>query len=93
METDTYDPAHDPEMQALFRQARAEGLWFYTSYQGLWFSPDQLADAQANRRFRWGAVNWQLRDPHERLEEARRDYAQAAQRLAVLETQIKGMTS
>lgn len=55
-------------LKPLFEKARREGLWFYCSYQGLWFSPDELAAAQAEGRFRWGAVNWTLRDPREYLE-------------------------
>lgn len=67
------------EMRPLFKQARDEGKWFWCHYQDLWFSPDQLESEQTNGKFRWGAVNWKLRDPAERIEEAkaRRDAAQA----------------
>lgn len=63
----------------LFEKARKDGLWFHCSYQDLWFTPDQLEAEQKAGRFRWGRVNWTLRDPHERLEQAhhRRDAAQS----------------
>lgn len=70
------DPATLPELIA---KARREGKWLFCAYQALWFSPDQLARENANGRFRWGVVNWQLRDPQEHLAAARRavDVAQA----------------
>ena len=56
------------ELEPLFKKARESGyLWFYTSYQDLWFSPDELEQAQAEGRFLWGASNWQLRNPYEKL--------------------------
>lgn len=58
------------EMTALFAQARATGKWFWTRYQDLWFSPDQLERERVEGRFRWRAENWTLRDPRERLQEA-----------------------
>lgn len=65
-------------MEELIRQARAEGKWLWCHYQDIWFTPDKLEAEQAAGRFRWGPVNWKLRDPKERLREAeaRRDSAQ-----------------
>lgn len=65
-------------MEELIAQARAEGKWLWCHYQDLWFHPDALEKQQANGRFRWGPVNWKLRDPKERLQEAqaRRDVAE-----------------
>jgi hypothetical protein len=54
----------------LFKEARETGKWFWCPYQNLWFSPDQLEAAQSDGRFRWGAINWKLRDPRERIAEA-----------------------
>jgi hypothetical protein len=51
----------------LIGEARRRKLWLYCSYQGLWFSPDELAKENANGKFLWGPVNWQLRDPAEGL--------------------------
>ncbi len=65
-------------MEEMFKQARAEGKWFWCHYQDLWFSPDALEKEQAAGSYRWGVVNWKLRDPKEWLLEAeqRRDEAQ-----------------
>jgi hypothetical protein len=56
------DEKQEADLGKLFEQARREQLWFYSLYQSLWFSPDELL-------VRWGVVNWQLRDPKERVEE------------------------
>lgn len=53
----------------MFAKARAEGLWFHCGYRDIWFSPDELDAANKEGRFIWGAVNWTLRDPRERLEQ------------------------
>lgn len=60
------------EMRPLYEQARREGKWLYCHYQNLWFAPDQLEAEQRAGRFRWGAVNWQVRDPMERVAVAER---------------------
>lgn len=54
-------------LEPLFREARAKGLWFYCTYQQLWFSPDELAKEHAKGTFIWGPVNWMLRNPKELL--------------------------
>lgn len=51
----------------MFEEARANGLWFFSSYQRLWLSPDELEKANQKGRFRWGPVSWVLRDPQERI--------------------------
>lgn len=56
-------------LESLFAEAERKRLWFYCSYQELWFSPKELREEQANGSFVWGPVNWVLRDPMERLEE------------------------
>jgi len=56
-------------LEPLFKKARKEKLWFYSPYQNLWFSPSDLKKEQRNGRFIWGACNWRLRDPRERLNE------------------------
>lgn len=63
----------------LFAEARSKGLWFHGYYQDLWFSPDELAARHAQGRFIWGAANWELRDPGEKLKRLDAD-AKAAQR-------------
>ena len=64
-------------MAPLFRDAREKKLWFYTSYQQIWFSPDELAAQHAQGKFLWGAVNWRLRDPVEALNDLDRKIADA----------------
>jgi hypothetical protein len=54
-------------LKPLFAEARKTGKWFYSAYQCLWFSPDELEKNQRDGRFLWGAVNWQLRKPEEEL--------------------------
>lgn len=60
-------------MGKLFERAKERELWFNCRYQNLWFSPEDLEEKQANGKFRWGAVNWELRDPQERIEQLRRE--------------------
>ncbi|ATF11600.1 hypothetical protein A616_06265 [Brevibacillus brevis X23] len=57
------------DLRPLFEQAEREGLFFYSNYQQLWFSPQSLRLEQSKGHFIWGASNWQLRDPKERLQE------------------------
>lgn len=56
-------------LQPLFERAEREGLWFNCSYQDLWFSPTELKKLHKDGRFIWGAQNWTLRNPQERLNE------------------------
>ncbi len=62
-------------LRKMFDEAEQKRLWFFSQYQHLWFSPSKLKEEQSSGRFRWGAENWRLRDPKERLEELRRDAA------------------
>jgi hypothetical protein len=66
----TDNPAIMGPLNELIEQARHEGKWLWCRYQDLWFSPDKLEAANKNGQFRWGVVNWKLRDPNERLQEA-----------------------
>ena len=62
-------------LEPLFKKAREEGLYFFINSMAtgpLWFSPDELKACQKEGRFRWGAVNWTLRDPREHLDELAR---------------------
>lgn len=68
-------------LRPLFEQARREGKWFWCAYQDLWFSPDDLERQQAKGSFIWGAVNWQLRDPREKLAQEEREAATALARV------------
>lgn len=75
-------------MAPLFQKARAHGLWFYCAYQQLWFSPDNLEREQKNGRFRWGAVNWELRDPREQVTKLRDEAKGLLKRAEALEYEI-----
>lgn len=57
------------ELDALIAKARDERKWLYCNYQNLWFSPDKLVEFQAGGQFWWGAANWSLRNPMDRLEQ------------------------
>lgn len=59
-------------LEPLFARAERDGLWFYSCYQGIWLTPEALRAEQQNGRLRWGGANWELRDPKERVLEARR---------------------
>ena len=60
------------ELKPLFEQAQNENLWFYVPYLQLWFTPKELKEQQAQGRFVWGASNWVLRNPFEKLGELER---------------------
>jgi hypothetical protein len=55
-------------LKPMFREAKSKKLWFYTSYQQIWFSPEELKAENKCGRFLWGAGNWELRDPIEGLQ-------------------------
>lgn len=68
-------------LEPLFKEAEEEGLWFFSTYQRLWFSPEELREAHEEGRFIWGPDNWELRDPQERLEELERKKQNAEEEL------------
>lgn len=63
-------PFNGAELEAHIAKAEAEGKWLWCHYQDIWFSPAQLRAHIKNGQFRWGAVNWKLRDPQEYIEAA-----------------------
>jgi hypothetical protein len=56
------DPLWNDGFDALYAEARAKGYVFHCSYQDLWFTPDELSECQSNGFFRWGVVNWKLKE-------------------------------
>ena len=54
-------------LEPLFERAYKEHLWFYSFYQSMWFSPNELKEMHDAGRFVWGSVNWELRPPQEKL--------------------------
>lgn len=57
------------QLEPLFKEAEEKKLWFYSRYQSMWFSPEELRDHHEHGTFIWGPRNWKLRDPEERLNE------------------------
>lgn len=53
------------DLQPMFLEARQKGLWFKSTYQNLWFSPDELQHSHNSNKFVWGKANWTLADPFE----------------------------
>lgn len=80
--------AIDDSLAPLFKEAREKGLWFYSWYAELWFSPDELEAANKAGTFRWGAVNWRLRDPAERVNQLRDKIRQAQAELEQFERRL-----
>ena len=64
-------------MAPLFKEARDKKLWFFTSYQQIGFSPEELAAQHMAGNFLWGAVNWHLRDPVDALKDLDRKIVEA----------------
>lgn len=56
-------------LDAMFTRARSENLWFFHGGLSgpLWFSPDELQAEQEKGNFVWGADNWRLCSPRERI--------------------------
>lgn len=77
-------------MGPLFAKAEQLGLWFYSPYQSLWFSPQRLRDQQAQGRFMWGAVNWELRDPKEHAAKLRQKAKDANREAEAFEAELRG---
>lgn len=75
-------------MSALYARAQAEHLWFWSHYQGLWFSPAELLAEQERGKFCWGADNWKLRPPSEMINEAEQTVRAAQFALAELQARV-----
>lgn len=56
------------KFQPLFKRARKEGLWFVLPRYDTWLPPEQLAEKHDNNEMLLDPVNWELRDPQERLD-------------------------
>ena len=64
-------------LQPLFTKARAEGLWFVSSYQECWFAPDELEAKHKEDLFLWGPLNWRLEDPEKMINQLKLKIEQA----------------
>lgn len=58
-------------LNPMFEKADKEKLWFHSFYQDLWYSPQELREKHKEGRFLWGSVNWELRDPNDKLNNMR----------------------
>lgn len=77
-------------LKPLFDRAERYGQWFHCSYQDIWLSPKQLRAEQAAGRYVWGAENWALRDPYDRIREAEQVLVRAQESLDNIIRQVKG---
>lgn len=77
-------------LQELYEEAKAKNLWFRSNYQGIWFSPDELKAENQCGNFRWGPVNWELRDPRDLLKDIPRIVAEAEKHNAEILRRIGG---
>lgn len=77
-------------MDDLFARAEREGLWFYSHYQDFWLSPGELREEQANGQFRWGPVNWELRNPFDGLQSLHRKSGEALAAEAAFKARLDG---
>ena len=67
------------KLTALIDCAEAERKWLFLRYQALWVAPDELRVLNAQGRYGWGAENWELRDPQERVDELKFELEMAKQ--------------
>lgn len=77
-------------LEPMFKQADAEGLWFRSSYQDIWLSPDELRRYQADGKFVWGPINWELRNPIQLTMGIAAQIHELQQRLESIQRRIKG---
>lgn len=75
-------------LEPLFERAKREGLWFFCSYQAMWFSPKELRQAHSEGRFIWGAANWELRNPNDLVKEAEVEARSAESRLKSIKEKV-----
>jgi Zn-finger protein len=61
------------ELGTLIEKAKCENLWFYNSYYNMWVSPTELAKKNKEGKLIWGANNWILRNPQEKVSELKRE--------------------
>jgi hypothetical protein len=76
-------------MRPLFEKARAEKLWFFTPYQQLWFTPDELLAYNEKGRFLWSAENWKLRSKSEYLEQFEQEAKKAHDALLAAKEKVR----
>lgn len=88
-EFDWADDSKD-KLRKMFAEARTKRLWFNNSSLAgtFWFSPDELQAEQEAGKFHWGAVNWKLRDPKDRIRELSDQIAAAQKEIIEMHRRI-----
>ena len=61
-------------------------LW--CRYKNLWFLPDQLEDLNHRGKIRWGAINFELRDSMERVEQLNKELKEKEKELIFFEQSL-----
>src|ERR1700684_2463853 len=72
MPAETWTPW--PDLAEMMERAKQQRLCFWSPYQDLWLTPEELQSAWNLGLFRWGAVNWKLRDPAEKSPQETSDF-------------------
>ena len=75
-------------LRPLIQEAKDRKMWLHTYYQDIWFSPDELEAMNKEGRFLWGPVNWELRNPKERVEILKRGIHNAKKELDSFEKRL-----
>lgn len=57
------------DLKLLIDKAEQNDMVLYQRYTGLYFTPDELRQANKAGRFRWGVINWELVPRKRRLED------------------------
>lgn len=85
---ETAEAPHVTVLRAMIREARAKGLWIFSGYQAIWWSPNQFETVINNGHFRWSPENFRLRDPRERVKQLEESVVSANKELDALLKQI-----
>lgn len=76
------------EWEAFYAKAEANHQWIWDRYHDLWFTPAELRKLQSEGRFRWGVVNFELRDPKERADDLQRKVISAVEEEEAFRTKL-----
>lgn len=79
---------HIRSLEEMFEKAKSKGLWFVSNYQNIWLSPNELRKEQAKGLYQWGASNWTLRNPAERVAELKKKVYDAQKELNDFEARL-----
>lgn len=77
------------ELEFLIKEAEEKGWWLRSHYQQLEFSPRELRESNAQGRFIWGPVNWELIDPKTLLKDEEKELHSLRKHNATIEHRMK----